>query len=118
MIWFSEHQYKASAPGPENERTMIFYSEARVDGLVKRIETPTEMSEHFVDREDFLYYRFVEFGKRPKKFGPAENSTPRPIMVRCMGFLLSVKHFRLGAFDIICFAGMFQVWILSENTME
>jgi len=75
-----EHQYKASAPGAENERVMIFYDEARVDGLQKRIETPTSMTEHFLKREDFLYYRNVEFGRRPKKFGPAESQTPRPII--------------------------------------
>ena len=60
---------------------MIFYSEARVDGLMKRVEDPSQMTEHFTDREDFLFYRHVEFGKRPKKFGPAENTTPRPILV-------------------------------------
>nr|KAG5712915.1 hypothetical protein BaRGS_007512 [Batillaria attramentaria] len=79
-----EHQYKASAPGPENERTMLFFHEARVDGLEKRVETATEMTEHFIDRDDFLYYKHVIFGKRPKKFGPQEssapNANPRPIV--------------------------------------
>lgn len=77
-----EHQYKASAPGPENDRTMIFYHEARVDGLHKRVETPTEITEHFISRDDFLFYRFIQFGKRTKKFGPAETSNIRPIVVR------------------------------------
>ena len=53
----AEHQYKAGAPGVENERTMVFYNVARMDGLAKRVETPTEMTEHFVDRDDFLYYK-------------------------------------------------------------
>ncbi|XP_074648712.1 dynein regulatory complex subunit 7-like [Tubulanus polymorphus] len=75
-----EHQYKAMAPGPENDRIMIFYHEARVDGLVKREETPTDMKEHYVDRKDFLYFRHVIFGKRGKKFGPAEATVPRPIL--------------------------------------
>ncbi|XP_055956877.1 dynein regulatory complex subunit 7 [Patella vulgata] len=77
-----EHQYKASAPAPENERTMIFYNEARVDGLKKRIETPLEMTEHFVNRDDFMFYKHVDFGKRQKKFGPQEGSgsgNTRPI---------------------------------------
>ncbi len=87
FIIFSEHQYKANAPGQENERTMAFYNEARVDGLQKRIETPTEMTETFVDREDFLYYRHVEYGKQPKIFGPAETTRSRPIVVRlCQKF--------------------------------
>ena len=60
---------------------MIFYHEARVDGLEKRVETSTEMTETFINREDFLYFRHVEFGKRAKKFGPAENSSHRPILV-------------------------------------
>lgn len=63
---------------------MIFYHEARVDGLQKKVETPAGMVENFIDREDCLYYRNVEFGKRPKKFGPAENSTSRPILVCCL----------------------------------
>ena len=81
ILFIIEHHYKANAPGPENERTMIFYHEARVDGLMKRVETPIEMTEHFTDRSDHLYYRHVEFSKRPKKFGPAETNTPRPIVV-------------------------------------
>lgn len=88
---FSEHQYKVNAPGPENERTMIFYHEARVDGLMKRIETPTEMTEHFTDRSDHLYYRHVEFSKRPKKFGPAEKDISRPIVVSFILYILFRK---------------------------
>ncbi|XP_067680734.1 dynein regulatory complex subunit 7-like [Haliotis asinina] len=78
-----EHQYKASQPGPENERTMTFHNDARVDGLVKRIETPTEMTEHFKDRDDFLFYKHVVFNKRQKRFGPQEGSSSanqRPIL--------------------------------------
>ncbi|XP_052769766.1 dynein regulatory complex subunit 7-like [Mya arenaria] len=78
-----EHQYKASTPGPESERTMLFYAEARVDGLMKRMETPSEMTEHFENRDDFLYFKHTEFGKKPKKFGPQDKSSgqePRPIL--------------------------------------
>lgn len=94
---FSEHQYKASAPGPENERTMVFFNVARVDGLSKRTETPTEMTEHYVDRDDFLYFKHIIFGKRPKKFGPQEEATtvnPRPIVVsKNFIFLFFFLHF-------------------------
>ncbi|XP_059160547.1 dynein regulatory complex subunit 7-like [Physella acuta] len=69
-----EHCYRASAPEPENDRTMMFYSDARVDGLVKRTETPLSMTEHFKGRDDFLFYKHVEFGKRAKKFGPQEDT--------------------------------------------
>ncbi|XP_053396904.1 dynein regulatory complex subunit 7-like isoform X1 [Mercenaria mercenaria] len=84
-----EHQYKAGSPGPENERTMLFYDEARVDGLVKRIETPAEMTEHFHNRDDFLYYKHIDFGKKPKKFGPQDGSssqTHRPILKMILKF--------------------------------
>jgi hypothetical protein len=61
---------------------MLFYEDARVDGLSKRVETPTSMEEHFASRNDCLYYRYVEFGKRPKKFGPAAtDANARPIQV-------------------------------------
>ena len=81
MLLISEHQYMANSPGPENERTMIFYHEARYDGLNKRVETPTFMEEHFINRDDFLFYRAVDFGKRPKKFVPQDSQTARPIIV-------------------------------------
>lgn len=80
-----EHCYKASAPGAENDRTMHFYDEARVDGLVKRIETPISMTEHYKNRDDFQYYKHIDFGKRTKKFGPQDEvvtNNPRPIVVR------------------------------------
>lgn len=89
-----EHQYKSSAPGPENERTMIFYNEARVDGLIKRVETPTEMTEEYSDRDDFLYYKHVDFGKRPKKFGPQDgpsSKNERPIIKMIQKFNRNVS---------------------------
>ena len=82
--FLTEHQFKATSPAPENERTMYFYDEARVDGLVKRVETPIEMSEHYKNRDDFLFYKHVDFGKKPKRFGPQDGSTSanvRPILV-------------------------------------
>ncbi|XP_041350936.1 dynein regulatory complex subunit 7-like [Gigantopelta aegis] len=69
-----EHQYRAGNPGPENDRTMVFYNEARVDGLMKRVETPNEMTEDYTDRDDFLYYKHVQLGKRSKKFGPQDGN--------------------------------------------
>ncbi|CAI5781901.1 Coiled-coil domain-containing protein 135 [Podarcis lilfordi] len=68
---------------PETDRTMEFYSETRVDGLQKRVETPNEMEEYFEGRSDFLYYRHAEFGKRIKKPGNAAATTEsnaRPIL--------------------------------------
>ncbi|XP_060131880.1 dynein regulatory complex subunit 7 isoform X2 [Zootoca vivipara] len=68
---------------PETDRTMEFYSETRVDGLQKRVETPNDMEEYFEGRSDFLYYRHAEFGKRIKKAGNAAaitESNARPIL--------------------------------------
>ncbi|XP_053487265.1 dynein regulatory complex subunit 7 isoform X3 [Ictalurus furcatus] len=48
--------------GPDIERLMEFYSKARDDNLLSRVETPTEMTETFQDRSDFLYYRHVIYG--------------------------------------------------------
>uniref|UniRef100_H2YT25 Coiled-coil domain-containing protein 135 n=1 Tax=Ciona savignyi TaxID=51511 RepID=H2YT25_CIOSA len=76
-----QHLYKANNPGPEAERTMTFFHKARVDGLCKREETPAEITEHFINRDDFLYLRHVLFGKRQKKVAPATaEGTPRPIL--------------------------------------
>ncbi|GAB1601479.1 dynein regulatory complex subunit 7-like [Argonauta hians] len=76
-----EHHYKFESVGPESERTMIFYHDARVDGLETRIETNTSMIEHYIGRKDLLYYKNVEFGIRLLVFAPqiSGDSEPRPI---------------------------------------
>ena len=61
---------------------MCVPSRARVDGLVKREGTELQMSETFKDREDLLLYKEVNFGKPAKKFGPAETTHKRTIVVR------------------------------------
>ncbi|KAM9301968.1 dynein regulatory complex subunit 7 [Gastrophryne carolinensis] len=75
------HTYRSMAP--ETERTMLFYSKARLDGLERRDEKPKEIIETFRERDDFLCYRHAVFGKRPKKVaiagGPTE-ANPRPIL--------------------------------------
>ncbi|XP_063801875.1 dynein regulatory complex subunit 7 isoform X2 [Pseudophryne corroboree] len=75
------HTYRSLAP--ETERTMHFYSEARLDGLQTCEEKPKEMTQTFQGRPDFLYFRHTLFGKRPKKVaiagGPTEIN-PRPIL--------------------------------------
>ena len=54
---------------------------ARVDGLVKREETPIQMIETFKDREDLLLYKEINFSKPTKKFEPAETAYKRQIVV-------------------------------------
>ena len=79
--------------GPENERVMHFYDDARFDGLKCREETPTEMVEHFNNRSDFLYYRKTYFGKRQKKFGPQDGDNYRQILVSFFGKADKLKAF-------------------------
>lgn len=68
---------------PENDRVMEFYEKARVDGLIKREETPKTMTEHYQGRPDFLAYRHVTYGPRVKKVTlSSAESNPRPITVR------------------------------------
>ncbi|XP_023790336.1 dynein regulatory complex subunit 7 isoform X2 [Cyanistes caeruleus] len=68
---------------PETGHTVEFYHTARVDGLCKRFENATEMTEYFVGREDFLHMRHIEFGERDEKTekaGIAADANPRPIV--------------------------------------
>lgn len=88
ILIFSEHRFQMNKTGPENERVMFFYDEARVDGLKCREETPSEMVEHFANRNDYLYYRKVVFDKRQKKFGPQDGDNFRPILVNYIIFKL------------------------------
>ncbi|XP_025988502.2 dynein regulatory complex subunit 7 [Solenopsis invicta] len=56
------HRYLAfDCDSVSDERTIDFYDSAQFDGL-SRIETgPLYLTQHYVDREDFLYYRHAEF---------------------------------------------------------
>ncbi|NWW32007.1 DRC7 protein, partial [Panurus biarmicus] len=68
---------------PETGHTVEFYHRARVDGLWKRFENATEMTEHFVGREDFLHTRHIEFGERDgemEKAGTTADANSRPIV--------------------------------------
>ncbi|NXR66716.1 DRC7 protein, partial [Rhadina sibilatrix] len=75
------HSYTSMEP--ETGHTVEFYHTARVDGLWKRFENATEMTEHFEGREDFLHTRHIEFGEREKKMekaGITADANPRPIV--------------------------------------
>uniref|UniRef100_A0A8C3QES0 Dynein regulatory complex subunit 7 n=1 Tax=Cyanoderma ruficeps TaxID=181631 RepID=A0A8C3QES0_9PASS len=66
-----------------SENVLEFYHVARADELWKRFENATEMTEHFVGREDFLHTRHVVFDKRDKKMekaGTTADANPRPIV--------------------------------------
>lgn len=72
---------------PEMDRVMEFYEKIRVDGLIKREETPMTMTECYQGRSDFLSYRHINFGPRIKKLTQnSAESNPRPMVVRaCWG---------------------------------
>ncbi|KAK2085138.1 Dynein regulatory complex subunit 7 [Saguinus oedipus] len=73
------HSYKSMQP--EMDRVIEFYETARVDGLIKREETPKTMTEHYQGRSDFLSYRHADFGPRVKKLTlSSAESNPRPIV--------------------------------------
>lgn len=61
---------------------MEFYKTVRVDGLIKREETPKSMTEYYEGRPDFLSYRLVNFGPRVKKITlNSTESNPRTVLV-------------------------------------
>lgn len=63
----------------ENSRKMVFYSDARVDHLVELENSENKLITTYANRDDFLVKRITNFGKREKKFGPAnEREYRRP----------------------------------------
>ncbi|KAM8799435.1 dynein regulatory complex subunit 7 [Eudromia elegans] len=81
LLGLKAHSYLSMEP--ETERTMEFYHEVRVDGLQKHVENAHEMTDYYEGRDDFLYLRHVEFGKRVKKIqiaGTRTDINSRPIV--------------------------------------
>ncbi len=66
---------------PETDRTMLFYENVRVDGLLKRVEKALLLTEEYQNRPDKLFFRNVVFGRRAKSFQPVETKNYRPIEV-------------------------------------
>ncbi|KAL2093675.1 hypothetical protein ACEWY4_010987 [Coilia grayii] len=66
---------------PDSDREMEFYSQARADGLARRVGKGLEMIEFFEDRPDFLFYRHILFGKHAKKvtIGEIAEQGHRPL---------------------------------------
>jgi hypothetical protein len=63
--FLKENKYCTDSHGtPLDTRTMSFYSKVRVDGLEQRVETPSDLIEHYANRGDFLYYFKAEFGNK------------------------------------------------------
>ncbi|XP_057338770.1 dynein regulatory complex subunit 7 isoform X1 [Microplitis mediator] len=56
-----EHHYTIDGDSVTDERTLEFYDVVRSDGLSKIKVHPLYLTQHYVGRKDFLYYRNVEF---------------------------------------------------------
>ncbi|XP_042348033.1 dynein regulatory complex subunit 7 isoform X2 [Plectropomus leopardus] len=72
--------HRFTSPSADTERHVEF-SSARVDGLLRRVESPGEMTEIFEGRRDFLYYRHVVFDRQVQFSEPDVGSDPgdRPL---------------------------------------
>ncbi|KAG5309089.1 DRC7 protein, partial [Pseudoatta argentina] len=56
------HRYLASnSDSIKNERTIEFYDSVQFDGLSRIEMGPLYLTQHYVDREDFVYYKHAEF---------------------------------------------------------
>jgi len=52
------HRYLASdSDSIDSERTIEFYDSVQFDGLSRIEMGPLHLTQHYVDREDLLYYR-------------------------------------------------------------
>ncbi len=60
---------------------MIYYHKSRLDNLSKRHETPHELTDYFIDHDNFLTSRKVLFESQPKKIGHDHQDTQRSIIV-------------------------------------
>nr|CAD7267963.1 unnamed protein product [Timema shepardi] len=70
-----EHSYYLSQSHVEHERSMKFYHKARMDGLESIQMEPCHMTQHFKDRQDFLYHRHVTFAPRDKNIAEGPKRT-------------------------------------------
>lgn len=60
---------------------MIYYHKSRLDGLSKRHETTHELTDYFIDCDNFLIYRKAIFDSQLKKVGPVHRGNQRPMIV-------------------------------------
>ncbi|XP_076164914.1 dynein regulatory complex subunit 7 [Ptiloglossa arizonensis] len=59
-----EHQYFVNGPNTvDAERILNFYYTGRIDDLSRVEMHPFSLTQHFINRDDFLYYRHVQFSQ-------------------------------------------------------
>lgn len=78
VVDISAHSYVTLSPG--TARQMDFYSRVRCDGLLRRVESPGEMTETFEERQDLLFSRQVFYAHSTEE-GGSENPGSRPLQV-------------------------------------
>lgn len=54
---FKEHRYYLSDSATDSETSIDFYDAVRLDGLTRIEMHPSYLVQHFVNRQDRLYYR-------------------------------------------------------------
>ncbi|XP_028050974.2 dynein regulatory complex subunit 7 [Monomorium pharaonis] len=69
-----------------NERTIDFYDSAQFDGLSRIEAGPLYLTQYYVDREDFLYYRRAEF------LADQDNTTADDIHSRPISKIIEKYH--------------------------
>lgn len=62
-------------------KEMRFYSEARIDNLLKRVEQSNKTLEFFVDRDDYLEYRAVKYDSNDRVCMCVERLTILPQLI-------------------------------------
>ncbi|UJR09242.1 hypothetical protein I4U23_013488 [Adineta vaga] len=62
------------------DRTMIFYHKSRLDSLAKRHETCHELTDYFIDHENFLFSRKTIFESQSKTKSPSHKVIRRSII--------------------------------------
>ena len=61
---------------------MIFYHKARLDGLFKRQESVSELTDYFLDRDDYLEFRKTIYAERVPASPSTVKDHSRSIVVR------------------------------------
>lgn len=92
-LFCSAHRYTTLTTDAEHE---MEFSRAHVDDLVRRVESPGEMTEFFEGRADFLYFRHVVFDRHVQFSEPDVDTDlgDRPLQVK--------KKSHWGHFTIKC----------------
>ncbi|KAL3319943.1 hypothetical protein Ciccas_001371 [Cichlidogyrus casuarinus] len=89
------HKYKVENQHNElRERIMTFYDEARVDGLKKREFQTDQMLEHYVGREDRLFFRKTVYLRPPDDRRGVKFAENKSVDVENTAIVLVTERFK------------------------